>query len=510
MTDPAPAQHQAPNPYVGFDGRDPAPSTPSGSSTTGTPAWGTPDGAPAPPTQPRTPAPPTQPRTSAPPTRQSPVAPQPTPVPATTMRSGRAGVRTGRGRGSGWIVVAAVLVLGVALAGITAFIATNGPASSDEIPAVWSVESEDVAGSYGWFESVDGTIGGSLLRTGTGSVGMVDASTVDAVLFSLDRVTGDVQWDRALPESRCTQREPEVDLVCLTRTDVSAAFDLVSIDPATGDLGDAVPTELRTVPSLMTVIGDVVVASDSSGRITALADDGATVWTHRWDVEPGDLEWMEIDVARYDGAAVLYPGFTNDTLHLTADGVAVEHQCRAVTATPEAWICEVWDTPEQTLGYAPDGTLLWEQDRNEYYLVDTYGRIGHAALLDQRDGSVALIDPVTGSVTGTVDVGSARDTLTLAGDADHVLIATDDSISLLTADEDGLAWTTPVTDEYLNIARSAVVGDLLVLDGELARGIDLATGDVRWEHDGIHDVVVVHGNAVLTVDLTEVRRLDVG
>src|SRR5690606_28699726 len=241
MTSPTGGYHRAPDPYVGFDGTDRS-AAPRSADRLGAPV------------------------TDAPvsPSHAPPVATAPSPYlvpsgpPTTWSPSGAPGRRAGAG--AGCVVVVAVVVVLVAVVGVLARLVAGGGSSSgaggsggSDLEVRWSVEPRALADDWGYFESVDGAQPG-LLPTAGGWVAMVDASTVDAVLGAIDPDDGSVRWSIELPESRCTRTgdDPAAPLTCLTRDDPGDPFQVVSIDPVTGDrVGDPLATTLTEVPVLL-------------------------------------------------------------------------------------------------------------------------------------------------------------------------------------------------------------------------------------------------------------------
>src|SRR5690606_30601111 len=115
----------------------------------------------------------------------------------------------------------------------------------------------------------------------------------------------------------------------------------------------------------------------------------------------------------------------------------------------------------------------------------------------------------TGEKGDPVQVGDSRDNLAFFGDAEHPLVATDDAVALLEPDLTGLRWQTAITDEYLNIANGGLVGDTIVVDGEHSYGLDVGTGDVRWERDFLGGDAAVVEDAWIVLQSHELRRCEV-
>lgn len=497
MTSPTGGYHRAPDPYVGFDGTDRS-TAPRSADRRGAPV------------------------TDAPvsPSHAPPVATAPSPYlvpsgPPTTWSPSGAPARRA-GAGAGCVVVVAVVVVLVAVVGVLARLVAGGGSSSgaggsggSDLEVRWSVEPRALADDWGYFESVDGAQPG-LLPTAGGWVAMVDASTVDAVLGAIDPDDGSVRWSIELPESRCTHTgdDPAAPLTCLTRDDPGDPFQVVSIDPVTGDrVGDPLATTLTEVPVLLAPLADGLLALSAAGSLTALDADGTVLWHEPVGIADLDTSYLEADLGRYDDAVLLHLGWYRGTVHATVDGFTVR-TCRALVVTAEAWVCESNDDDE-TAGYAPDGEMLWSGDWSDYYLVDQYNRITPVAIADNWDGSVSAVDPTTGEKGDPVQVGDGRDNLAFFGDAEHPLVATDDAVALLEPDLTGIRWQTAITDEYLNIANGGLVGDTIVVDGEHSYGLDVGTGDVRWERDFLGGDAAVVEDAWIVLQSHELRRFEV-
>src|SRR5690606_23974282 len=125
----------------------------------------------------------------------------------------------------------------------------GGLGAAPELDRAWSVSSFDHS-DYGSYDSADGTMPGSILSTSHGLVTMIEPSTVDASLLSVDAESGDVQWSAPMPAARCTAPDPGP-VLCLTRAGGST-FELVTVDVATGEqVGEPIPTELSHVPVVL-------------------------------------------------------------------------------------------------------------------------------------------------------------------------------------------------------------------------------------------------------------------
>lgn len=495
-------RYRAPNPYVGFDGAS-ARTSPTRGRRTGTmPPWGSPSGP-----DPRerkehgkAAAVATAPRS------QAPVTPAPSPSHSASRPS------AARNRAIAVLVVVTAVVIvvaiGAAIALITDDSSDNGLPDAGDLEEVWELESDDVTGDWRAFDSVDGTLPGSVLSTSTGWLVLQEASTVDAVLASVDPATGEVQWHTPMPEGRCTQAGADAALVCLTRDDPGAAFRLVTLDPATGDvLGSPVTTTLTHVPVVLVGLGEGLLTLSVTGSLAALDLDGTMRWEEPLNLPDLDTTYLQPDIARYPDAVVLYLGSYVGTVHATLDGFTT-HVCNDVAATPEAWLCVDVDRDE-AIGRTPAGETLWTGDWQDYYLVDTYQRIAPVIITDNWDGTISGVDPLTGEHGAPIRVGDGSDNLSFLGDASYPVVTTDSAVALLDEGLTEVLWRTDITDEYLNIAVGGVVNGTIVMDAEHSYGFDPATGEVLWEHNSVGYEVLLLDDVLITISGSALTRYDV-
>jgi len=425
-------------------------------------------------------------------------------------------VRAARRSGAPVAVVAGLVALVViVLAGAAALIAAatgddDGPlggSSADPLPQRWSVDPYDISSDYGTFAAVDGTVTGWLLPTESGWVTMTEPSTPAARLVSLDPVDGAVQWSLDLPESRCTQLETNLDeLVCLTRPS-GGGFQLVRVGAGDGAfVGDPVAVDLGHVPYLLTPLGDGLLVLTADRVLSGVGLDGAVRWSAPIPIDSdADLTYLEIDVAHYPDATLLQLGWSNGTVHVTTAGEVRVLSCRAVAATPDAWVCEGDD---ETTGFAPDGTEQWAGPWDDYYLVDRYQKITPVVLVDNWDGSVSAIDATTGGRGDPVPVTDSSEHFSFLGDADQPAVTAEDSVTMLDPTGANVLWQTHVDDEYLNIAEGAVLDGTLVMSGERTYGFDLVTGEQLWSSDFLTTTLSVHDGALVGTGYGEVTRYE--
>lgn len=434
----------------------------------------------------------------------------PVPVPAAVPRARHRGVHR-----AGALVITALVTVGAVVAAVIVGLLGAAVDDSDDPPfggsghpeldAAWTVDSYDLANGYGSFGTPEGTITDPLLTTSTGWVTMVQPSTPDALLVSVDPDTGAVRWTAGMPEGRCTQTERGVDLVCLTRSDGSSTFQLVTVDPSSGDVVGGVDVDLPAVPALLLPLGDGLLTLSVSGVLTGFGLDGVVGWSQPIGLPDLDLSHEQADVATYPDSVLLYFGWIHDTVRITAAGEVTTRPCHSAAATPQAWVCE---GESLTIGYAPDGTELWRGDWDDYYLVVAYQHIAPTAIVDNWDGTVSPVDPITGERGPAVRVAAdASHNLSLVGsDPDHPIVTTDTDVVLLDAGVTTVLWSQPVTDEFLNIAGGGVVDDQVVIDGELSYGFDLTSGDQLWSRDFLAADVWVHDGALVGYAYNELIR----
>lgn len=379
---------------------------------------------------------------------------------------------------------------------------TTGGTNPDDLSEAWAVSSYDMSSDYGTFGAVDGTHDGWVLTSSTGWVAMTEPSTPNARLMSLDPDDGAVQWSRDLPESRCSQVAEE-ELVCLTRPEGSG-FELVRVAAGDGALvGDAVPVALSHVPYLITPLAEGLLVLSADRSLAAVGLDGSIGWTEPVAIPSDvDLGYLEIDSAHYPEATLLHLGWTIGTVHATTDGMSMA-ACRAVAATPEAWVCE---SDDETVARAPDGTELWSGDWDDYYLVDGYQRIAPVLVVDNWDGTVSMVDAASGDRGAPLLVASDSQHMNLLGDAEHPVIATEDAVALLDPAGTSVLWQTALTDEFLNIAVGVVVGDVLVMDAANSYGLDLAGGELLWTRDFLATGTYGRDDALVGADWGEIVR----
>lgn len=372
-----------------------------------------------------------------------------------------------------------------------------------ELEAQWVVSSYDISKDYGTFDSVDGTLGGELLETSTGWVTMIEPATPEAELVSVEPATGALQWVLPMPEARCTLNEDA--LLCLTRS-TGAQFELVTVAVDTGQVvGEPVLTDLTHVPVFLVMMGtDAVVTMSMAAELTGVDLQGSTLWSQPIDLGDYEVEWVEPDVAPIGSSVILSMGRAIGTVEAAAEG-AVVHPCGDVAVTPEAWMC-VGD--DDAIGYAPDGSELWRGDWHDYYLVDRYQHIAPVMLVDNWDGTVSSIDPLTGQHGQPIRVGDDDASFNFLGDTAHPLVFTYDSVSLLDADLTTVLWTTPVYDEYLNIAGGGIVGDVVAVDAQHSYGFDLATGEMLWERAFLPYDAYAVGDGFVGVQINELIRYE--
>lgn len=485
----------APNPYAGFDPRAPQ-ATRFDPASTETPPWGTPSG------RPKTP----RGRgggSAGPPTTAS--APPGPPLP-TGARPGAPGLARRKTKLPGVLgfAVAALVVIAGAL---SSALGGSGDGDGDlgdapELDEAWTVSSYDHS-DYGTYDSADGTLPGSTLTTSHGLVVMIEPSTVDASLLSLDPGSGSVQWSAPMPEARCTAPDPDT-LLCLTRG-AGSTFDLVTLDVATGEpVGDPVPTEISHVPVVLLPVGaDSLVALSVGKELTAIDRQGATLWEETLDAPDLDTSYVQADVAHYESSLILSFGWLAGTVLVTPEG-STSYACDSVAATPEAWMCRGED---EAIGFAPDGTELWRAGWQDYYLIDRYQHIAPVMLVDNWDGTVSSVDPLTGA-HGPAVAMDEESSYNFLGDPEHPFVLADSSVSLLSPDLTRVVWTAPVVDGYLNIAGGGVVGDTLVIDGEHSWGLDLADGARRWERDFLTTDTRIIDDALYGLGTNELIRYD--
>jgi hypothetical protein len=362
-----------------------------------------------------------------------------------------------------------------------------GGGSAPDMDTAWSVDSYDLS-DYGTFDSADGTVPGTVLSTSHGWIAMVEPSTLEALLVSVDPDSGSVQWSTPVPEGRCTTTTPD-SILCLVR-DGAPEFQLLTRD-------DGVP--VLVVP----MGGDAVVTLSISSELAAVDLQGTTLWTQPIDVGDYEVEWLEIDTAAYDASVILHLGGYVGTVQATAEGATL-HDCRGVAVTPQAWMCQGED---DAVGLSPDGTELWRADWEDYYVVDQYEHIAPVMIVDNWDGTVSAVDPLTGDHGAAIDLGTDS-SFNLLGDAEHPVVLTDDSVVMLDAELTTVLWTAPIRDEYLNIAGGGVIGETLVVDGEQNWGFDVGTGEERWQRDFLPYDVLVLDDALVGVRINELVRYE--
>lgn len=409
--------------------------------------------------------------------------------------------------GISFSAIAAVVVVGVAVAiGLLVGAGDDSDGGSPfgggaaELDTAWTVSSYDLS-DHGAFDRADGTVPGAILSTSHGWVSMVEPATLEAVLVSVDPDSGEVQWSTPVPEGRCTSTTPD-SILCLTR-DGGSQFQLLTVAAETGDpVGDPVPTDLTHVPVFVVPMGtDGLVTLSITAELAGLDLQGSTLWTEQIDLGDYEAEWLDVDTAAYASSVILHLGAYVGTVQASAEGAAV-HDCQGVAATPEAWMCQGED---EAVGRAPDGTELWREDWQDYYLVDQYQQIAPVMIVDNWDGTVSAVNPVTGEHAAPVDLSTGR-SFNFLGDAEHPFVLTEDSINLLDAGLTTVLWSSPIRDEYLNIAGGGVIDEVLVVDGESSWGFDLATGDELWRRDFLPYDVMVVDDALAGLRITELVR----
>lgn len=372
-----------------------------------------------------------------------------------------------------------------------------------ELEPDWTVASNDITGDYGTFDGADGSVPGAILETAPGWVTMVEASTLTAKLVSLEPTSGDVRWSIPVPEARCTSRGEEA-IVCLTRSNGST-FEIVTVDAETGaQVGDPAATEVAHVPVFVAPLGeDGLVVFTMAADLIGLDVQGRTLWSEEIDTHDYEVDWIQPDVASLGDTTILLMGSYIGTAQATADGV-VMHDCRGVAVTEQAWMCTGED---DAIGYAPDGTELWREPWNDYYLVDQYEHIAPVIIVDNWDGTVSGVDPLSGKHGPAVEVSDDRDgAFSFLGDPEHPFVFTADTVSLLDADLRTVLWTTPVEDSYLGIAGGGVIEDTLVIDAEHSYGVDVDTGEVLWERAFLPFDAIVVGDAFVGLRASELIR----
>ncbi|GAB2618284.1 hypothetical protein GCM10027067_32910 [Pseudactinotalea suaedae] len=376
-----------------------------------------------------------------------------------------------------------------------------GGGGAPELEAEWSLSSYDF-GDHGSFDSADGTVPGTILSTSNGWVTMVEPGTLEATLVSVEPDTGEVHWSTPMPEGRCTSTDPD-SILCLTR-DGGSQFQLLTLTAETGEVvGDPVPTDLTRVPVLLVPMGgEGWVTLSITAELAGLDLQGRTLWTEQIELGDYEVEWLDVDTAAYASSVILSLGPYVGTVQAGVEGAAV-HECRGVAVTPEAWMCQGED---EAVGRAPDGTELWREDWQDYYLVDQYQRIAPVMIVDNWDGTVSAVDPLTGEHAAAVDMGSPEGSFNFLGDTEHPFVLTEDSINLLDTGLTTVLWSAPIRDEYLNIAGGGVIGEVLVIDGESSWGFDLATGDELWRRGFLPYDVMVIDEALVGLRITELLR----
>lgn len=486
----------APNPYAGFDPRAPR-ATRFDPASTETPPWGTPSRK-----NTKKKASSTGTSTTAPvATAPAPPFPAASPPGATPGRAPRkAGILFLVGAAVGVLVV----VVGVGYSALTGSGGGGGGGlgAAPVLEEAWAVSSYDHS-DYGTYDSADGTLPGSILTTSAGLVAMIEPSTLDASLLSIDPGSGSVRWSVPMPEARCAAPDPDT-LLCLTRQGGST-FDLVTVDVGTGDLvGEPVPTEISHVPVLLLPLGpDGLVTLSVDKELTALDLAGSTRWEEPLDSPDLDTSYIQADVARYESSLILSFGWLRGTFFVTPEG-STKHDCDSVAATPAAWMCRGED---EAIGFAPDGAELWRADWHDYYLIDRYQYIAPVMLVDNWDGTVSSVDPLTGDHGPAVDLGEDS-SFNFLGDPEHPFVLAEESVSLLSSDLTSVVWTAPVVDGYLNIAGGGVVEDTLVVDGEHSWGFDIADGSRSWERDFLTSDVQVIDDALYGLGINELVRYE--
>lgn len=502
----------APNPYVAYTGDPaslprrnpkPAPGAP--------PAWGTPSSAASdPPSRASsassagsTSGPSSSPRSPA-----APAIPSAKPAaPPRTPRRARAATGLTFGVVALGIVGAVVITIGL-IAGAGDRSGSGGGSGppggyAPELEADWSVSSDDLTGNYGTFDSAEGSLSGTVLETTTGWVVMVEASTLGATLVSLEPESGDVQWSIPMPEARCTTMSGDT-LVCLTRSGGST-FDLVTVDAGSGSLvGDPVPTDIAHVPVFVVPMGDDGLAAFTMrAELVGLDLQGSTQWTEAIDTGDYEIDWIVPDVAPLGSSTILLLGTHIGTVQASAQG-AVLHDCRSVAVTEQAWMCTGED---DAVGLDPEGIELWREPWNDYYLVDQYQHIAPVIIVDNGNGTVSRVDPMTGKHGTAIDISDDDSaSFNFLGDTEHPFVFAEDTVSLLDADLTTVLWTSPIDDEYLNIAGGGVAGDILAIDAQHSYGFDLGTGEMLWERAFLPNDAVVVGDAFVGMRATELIR----
>ncbi|WP_420111356.1 hypothetical protein [Pseudactinotalea sp.] len=497
----APVVTPAPNPYAAYPGegtrtprRNPIP-TPGAP-----PAWGTPANTSA--------APAAAPAATPGPAPTPSTPPVPTARPARTGRRSRTGTGVTFGALSAAVITVVVIVIGL-IVGVTQGGGTGGSGSgppggyAPELEADWTLSSQQLLGDYGAFDSPEGSLSGTVLETTAGWIVMLEASTLEARLVSVAPDSGDVQWSIPMPEARCTTSTGDA-LVCLTRSGGST-FELVTVDASSGaPVGDPVPTDIAHVPVFVVPMGDDgLTAFTMRSELIGLDLQGNTMWREELDTGDYETEWIQPDVARLGPSTILFLGTYVGTVQVDAQGPHM-HECRSVAVTEQAWMCTGED---DAVGRDADGAELWREGWQDYYLVDRYQHIAPVIIVDNWDGTVSGVDPLTGTHGALIEVSDDPGaSFNFLGDPEHPFVFADDTVSLLDADLTTVLWTSPIEDEYLNIAGGGLAGDTLAIDAQHSYGFDLDTGEMQWERAFLPNDALVVGEAFVGMQGSDLIR----
>lgn len=273
--------------------------------------------------------------------------------------------------------------------------------------------------------------------------GVVEAVSVDGVLYGLDLETGALRWRADLGAE--THASPTVagDLVLV------GAADGVHAVRATDGLGVWTTSTMGPVVGTPAVVGHLVIAMSTSGIVTAL------------DARTGDTRWST-DL-----------GASDDTSVAAADGVAILGLATGVVVGLDV----------------ADGSVLWRSDTGDPARVGTPtiadGRV-FIVTLDSQDPTsshhVAALDLATGRLLwraaspGGQPAYSPGITVGLA-----VIGGEAEVITALDVDSGSVAWqvAAPGVVEVV----TAVAGDMVysASNGGVAFALDAATGAEQWQ-----------------------------
>ena len=205
-------------------------------------------------------------------------------------------------------------------------------------------------------------------------------------------------------------------------------------------------------------VGDVVVVTTSQRRVLAYSDTGQRLW----ELDVPELI-LATPTAGPDGAVVL---------------VGLDGTLSSVDVVT--------------------GEVAWRRALNVDVNVPASVEGDRIVVVD-RAGAVSAFDSVTGETAWTADTGQVPTRLA-SGAGIAVVVGDDGFLRAFDAVTGAPVWDLRYTG---NMRAAVMVGDkLVVATDEATRGVDLASGAVKWSRGGAEDVVTDGVRAVLFGETT--------